>query len=319
MKTNRNIKQLAVNSINEQANAISKLVNYIDESFIKAVNVIADCSGKLIVTGVGKSANIAKKLVATLNSTGTVSSFMHSNDAVHGDLGVIQNRDIVLFISNSGSTQEVKALVPVIKSLGNTIIAFSGNKKSYLALQSDVFINTSVEKETCPNNLAPTTSTAAQLVMGDALAICLLNLKGFTQQDFAKNHPGGILGKKLYLSVADVCSDLKPRVAKNDLIIDAIIEISSNRLGATTVLQGEKIIGIITDGDLRRMMETNKSFQKLKASDIMTHNPKTINYNQLASEALIIMKKHAITQLIVLKSNQYYGIIHIHDLLKEGI
>ena len=319
MKTNKNIKQIAIKLINQQAHAISKLSYYIDESFIKAVNLISECPGKLIITGVGKSANIAQKIVATLNSTGTVSSFMHSNDAVHGDLGVIQNKDIILFISNSGSTQEVKALVPIIKSLGNSIIAFSGNKESYLALKSDIFINTSVEKETCPNNLAPTTSTSAQLVMGDALAVCLLNLKGFTEQDFAKNHPGGILGKKLYLSVADVCSSSRPKVEKNDLIIDAIVEISSNRLGATAVLQDEKVIGIITDGDLRRMMQKNRSFQEIKVSNIMTNNPRTVNHNQLASEALTIMKKYAITQLIVLNSNQYYGIIHIHDLLKEGI
>jgi arabinose-5-phosphate isomerase len=274
----------------------------------------------LIITGIGKSANIASKIVATLNSTGTPSIFMHAADAIHGDLGIVQKDDVVMCISKSGNTPEIKVLIPLVKSLGNPLIANVGNIDSFLAKQADFVIDSTVEREACPNNLAPTSSTTAQLVMGDALAVSLLEMRGFSDQDFAKYHPGGALGKQLYLRVLDLCMhNEKPQVQKNENIRNIIIEISSKRLGATAVIDNGELLGVITDGDIRRMMQKYDNVDPLKASDIMSINPMTIDKDELAVSALKIMKEHNITQLIVTDKQAYYGVIHLHDILKEGI
>ena len=315
------IKKVARQTITTEALAVKQLAECIDDDFADAVNLIFKSKGRLIITGIGKSAIIGNKIVATLNSTGTPAISMHAADAIHGDLGIIQENDVVLCISKSGNSPEIKLLVPLIKSLGNTIIAMVSNRESFLALKADLTIFTPVEKEACPNNLAPTSSTTVQLVMGDALAVCLLECRGFTQKDYAKFHPGGSLGKKLYMRVSDFFLENKiPKVNINDTISRSIIEISSKRLGATAVL-GEKgdLAGIITDGDLRRMLEKTTDINSLRAGDIMTRNPRTIDFDALAIDAFDTMKQNNITQLLILKNGIYSGIIHLHDILKEGV
>ena len=316
----QNIKNIAMDTIRNEAEAISELEKYIDDNFAKLVQEIYHCKGRLIVTGIGKSANIAQKIVATLNSTGTPSIFMHAADAIHGDLGIILKDDIVLCISKSGNTPEITVLIPLIKMSGNRLIGLTGNMDSFLAKQADYVINSSVPKEACPNNLAPTSSTTAQLVMGDALAVCLLEMRGFTSSDFAKFHPGGSLGKKLYLRCSDlIINNEKPSVVPNDDIKTVIIEISQSRLCLTAVVENDKIEGIITDGDLRRMMQKNENFEGIKASEIMSLNPKTIQSTELAIRALEIMRTNSITGILVCEGDKYVGVIHLHDILKEGL
>ncbi len=321
MKSYEEIKKSALSTIANEAESIVNLKNYIDIDFAKSVELIFNSKGRTIITGIGKSANIGIKIVSTLNSTGTPAVFMHAADAIHGDLGIIQPEDVIICISKSGNTPEIKVLVPLIKSLGNKLIALVGNIKSYLALQSDLIINCSVEKEACPNNLAPTSSTTAQLVMGDAIAVALLECRGFTTKDFAKYHPGGALGKQLYLKVSDLSiNNEKPKVQPSDNLKFTIMEITSKRLGAAAVVENEKIIGIVTDGDLRRMLQKDISIDLLLAKDIMSLNPKTINKDELAVTALNLMKQNNITQLLVVdKNKKYSGVIHLHDLLREGI
>lgn len=315
-----NILELAKKTILQESNAIKKLSSFLDENFINAVNEIHNSKGRVIITGIGKSANISTKIVATLNSTGTPSIFMHAADAIHGDLGNIQINDVVICISKSGNTPEIEVLLPLIKNLGNKIIAITGNMDSFLAKKSDFILNTFVDKEACPNNLAPTTSTTAQLVMGDALAVCLEYLKGFTPNDFARYHPGGSLGKRLYLRVHDILlKNSNPKVNLHSNIKDVIIEISSKRLGSTAVLDNNELKGIITDGDIRRMLQKNDTLNNISALDIMTENPKTIDINSLAVKALELMEDNRITSLIVTDKKEYKGIIHLHDLIKEGI
>ncbi len=318
---NDKIIQVALRTIELETNAVSGLKLFIDADFVKAVTTIAQSGGRLIVSGIGKSAVIAKKIVATLNSTGTPSIFMHAADAIHGDLGMIQASDIVLMISKSGNSPEIKVLAPLVKNFGNVLIGMSGNTESFLAKASDIVLNTTVEQEACPINLAPTSSTTAQMVMGDALAVCLMELKGFNSSDFAKYHPGGMLGKKLYLRVADIAAvNERPQIAPDAGIKKVIVEITEKRLGAAVVVDaGMKILGIITDGDLRRMLERTDSFMNLQAKDIMSSNPKTIATDVLAVTALEEMKKHNISQLIAEENGMYAGIIHLHDLVKEGI
>ena len=312
---------VALRTIQLQAASINGLEAFINSDFEKAVTQIAYCKGRLVVSGIGKSAIIAQKIVATLNSTGTASIFMHAADAIHGDLGMIQKEDIILLISKSGDSPEIKVLLPLIKNFGNTVIGMAGNVQSYLAKNSDILLNTTVEKEACPNNLAPTTSTTAQMVMGDALAVCLMEMKGFNSDDFAKFHPGGTLGKKLYLRVSDlILYNQKPVVKTNTPIKEVILEISKNRLGAAAVInEDNKLAGIVTDGDLRRMMEKHEAINDLKAADIMTLSPQSIEMDALAAEALEMMKAKDISQLIVLDHERYAGIVHLHDLIREGI
>jgi len=307
-------------TISIESDAILKMSQLIDNDFALAVNAIYQSKGRVIVTGIGKSANIATKIVATFNSTGTPAIFMHAADAIHGDLGMIQKNDTVICISKSGNTPEIQILIPLIRNFGNKIIAITGNPDSFLAIESDFLLNSYVEKEACPNNLAPTTSTTAQLVMGDALAIALLEFRGFSSQDFAKFHPGGALGKKLYLRVNDLLvKNQKPQVHPNDTVKDVIFEISSKRLGTTAVVEHNKLLGIITDGDLRRMLEKNVNFESLKAKDIMSIHPKIIESNAMAVDALQCMQSQNITQLLVVDQTDYIGVIHLHDLLREGI
>lgn len=321
MKKNKNtILETAKQTILAESNAIANLVNFLTDDFEKAINCIHHSNGRLIITGIGKSAKIGDKIVATLNSTGTPAVFMHAADAIHGDLGNIQKNDVVLCLSKSGNTPEIKVLVPFIKNYGNKIIAVTGNINSYLGLNADFVLNSYVEKEACPNNLAPTTSTTAQLVIGDALAVCLLELNDFSSKDFAKYHPGGALGKKLYLRVSDLVNKNEiPKVTTTTPIKDVIIEISKKRLGTTAVLENHKIVGIITDGDLRRMLKDNSDISKLTAADIMSENPKTIQVNAMAIEALEAMENNNITQILVEENNTYVGVVHLHDLLKEGL
>ena len=320
MKSDLKLKEIALKTLETEAASISGLTAFIGEDFIKTVRLIYDTKGRIIVTGIGKSAIIANKIVATLNSTGTPAVFMHAADAIHGDLGIIQKEDIVMCISKSGNTPEIKVLVPLLKSSGNKLIGMVGNTESYLAQKSDFVLNTTVEKEACPNNLAPTSSSAAQMAMGDALAICLLELREFTSDDFAKYHPGGALGKKLYLRISDIYPhNQTPQVDENADIKQVIIEISTNRLGATAVVNSGKLSGIITDGDLRRMLQSNSDVAKVKASDIMTQNPKTISLDEMAINALEVMKNNNITQLVVMNNEKFVGFIHLHDLIKEGI
>jgi arabinose-5-phosphate isomerase len=315
------ISKLALDTIDLEASSVSALSGYINDSFLKAVEVIHEAKGRVVVSGIGKSAVIAQKIVATFNSTGTPALFMHAADAIHGDLGMIQPDDVVIIISKSGNSPEIKVLTPLVKNFGNPVIAICGNKDSHLATNANYFINSTVEKEACPNNLAPTTSTTAQLVMGDVLAVCLLSLKGFTEADFARYHPGGALGKRLYLRVADM-SDVseKPRVTLDSTVREVIYEISAKRLGAAAVVSNENgIVGIVTDGDLRRMLEKHENLSQLKASDIMSSHPKTIDGGELATEALTMMRTHDITQLLVTKEGKYAGILHVNDLVREGI
>ena len=314
------IIEAAKRSISEQGDAIKNIVNFLDDSFAEAVELILKSNGRVIITGIGKSAIIANKIVATLNSTGTPSIFMHAADAIHGDLGLVQKKDIIICISKSGNTPEIKVLVPLLKRAGNPLIAITGNKNSFLGEESDFVFNSYVDKEVCPNNLAPTTSTTAQLVIGDALAVCLLQMKDFSSDDFAKYHPGGALGKKLFLTVRDLAmNNEKPNVGLNSNIKDVIIEISEKRLGVSAVVEQNKIKGIITDGDLRRMLAKTENFTNLSAIDIMTKNPKSIDINAMAVDAMQLMEKHEITQLLVTDNEMYAGVIHLHDLMKEGI
>ena len=318
---NNSIKNLAKKTIELQSQAIHHLSSLLDENFENAINYILKSKGRIIVTGIGKSANIATKIVATLNSTGSPAVFMHAADAIHGDLGNVLKDDVVICISKSGNTPEIKVLVPLIKNYGNKIIAITGNIASFLGTNADFVLNTYVEKEACPNNLAPTTSTTAQLVMGDALAVTLLELRGFTSSDFAKYHPGGALGKRLYLRVSDlVAKNEVPKVFKSDSVAKVIVEISEKRLGVTAVLEGSKIVGIITDGDIRRMLTKTTQIDAFTAQDIMGKSAKTIHKEAMAVEALDVMESNSITQLLVVDNDaNYVGVIHLHDLIKEGI
>ncbi|MGC6285321.1 MAG: KpsF/GutQ family sugar-phosphate isomerase [Polaribacter sp.] len=322
MKNSELILQKAKQTILAESQAIAYLSELIDDNLVNAVNCILESKGRVVVTGIGKSANIASKIVATLNSTGTPSIFMHAADAIHGDLGIIQKDDVVVCISKSGNTPEIKVLIPLIKNSQNKIIAITGNTDSYLGQNADFALNAYVEKEACPNNLAPTTSTTAQLVMGDVLAVCLLELKGFSSKDFAKYHPGGALGKKLYLRVSDlIVKNEVPKVSSDATVAQAIIEISEKRLGATAVLDSsDSICGIITDGDVRRMLSKSTKIEDFTAGDIMSKNPKTITESAMAIDALDIMENNNITQVLVVNdTNQYVGVVHLHDILKEGI
>ncbi|MGY8920699.1 MAG: KpsF/GutQ family sugar-phosphate isomerase [Flavobacteriales bacterium] len=317
---NDKIISVAKQTIETESKAILNLVSLVNHEFAEAVRYIYQSNGRVIITGIGKSANIATKIVATLNSTGTPSIFMHAADAIHGDLGTIQENDSVICISKSGNTPEIKVLVPLIKAIGNKLIAITANKDSFLGQEADYVLNAYVEKEACPNNLAPTSSTTAQLVMGDALAMSLLDLRGFSSSDFAKFHPGGSLGKQLYLRVSNLTQqNKKPQVTPDTNIKDVIMEISKNMLGVTAVIDGSAIVGIITDGDLRRMMSTNDSFKGLTAKDIMSKNPKTIDNNAMAVAAMELMETNGITQILAQENGVYSGVVHIHDLTKEGI
>jgi len=315
------IKQIALRTIEMEADSIAGLGAFINEDFEKAIDIISNCKGRLIISGIGKSAVIAQKIVATLNSTGTPASFMHAADAIHGDLGMIQHEDAVMIISKSGSSPEIKVLVPLIKNFGNVLIGMVGSTESFLARHSDIILDTTVKQEACPNNLAPTTSTTAQLVMGDVLAVVLMELKGFNSDDFAKFHPCGTLGKKLYLRVSDLFAiNEKPKVSPTQSLKDVIVEISKKRLGATAVVDEQNnLLGIITDGDLKRMLEKDGNIEKFTAKDIMTEDPKTIGADELAVVALDMMRKNEITQLVVVENKRYSGIIHLHDLIREGL
>ena len=316
----KGILAIARKTIETEAGAILNLASLLDEQFTESVNCILKSKGRVVISGIGKSAIIASKIVATLNSTGTPAIFMHAADAIHGDLGTIQKNDVVICISKSGNTPEIKMLVPLIKNGHNTLIGMTGSLDSYLGQNADFILNTYVEKEACPNNLAPTTSTTAQLVIGDALAICLLELRGFSQKDFAKFHPGGTLGKKLYLRVADIAkNNLKPQVGLDTPVKDVIIEISEKMLGATAVMEGKEIKGIVTDGDIRRMLNKYENINGLTANDIMSTNPKTIGSNVLAVRALKEMQSSGISQLLVVEKAKYMGVVHLHNLIQEGI
>ena len=321
MKLIKNIKTTAKKVLETEANAILRIADYINDDFEACVEAILASNGRMVITGVGKSAIIAQKMVATLNSTGTPALFMHAADAIHGDLGMVQKDDFVICISKSGSTPEIKVLVPLVKRLGSKLIALVSNTRSYLAEQADFVLNASIEAEACPNNLAPTTSTTAHLALGDALAVCLLEARGFGPEDFGKYHPGGALGKQLYLTVEDVVqSDLVPLVAEDASLTEVIMEISSKRLGAAAVIdQQQRLVGVITDGDLRRMLQRQPDLLSVRAADIMTTNPKTISKDEFAIRALNKMKEYNITQLIAMKGEEVVGFVHIHDLMKEGI
>ncbi len=321
MSTQHTIIEYAKKTIAEEAKAIANLEKLIDEEFSNAVETIHHSKGRVIITGIGKSAIIATKIVATMNSTGTPAVFMHAADAIHGDLGNILKDDVVICISKSGNTPEIKVLIPLIKNFKNTIIGITANKESFLGQEADYVLHAYTEKEACPNNLAPTTSTTVQLVMGDALAVCLLNLQGFSSRDFAKYHPGGALGKKLYLRVSDITSqNQKPEVAPTSDINAVIVEMTEKRLGATAVTENGKVLGIITDGDLRRMLTKDISaLNTLTAQDIMSSHPKLISNDAMAIDALEQLEENAITQLIAEENGTYAGILHIHDLIREGI
>ncbi|WP_033956467.1 KpsF/GutQ family sugar-phosphate isomerase [Psychroserpens jangbogonensis] len=320
MNSIQSILETARKTIDLERDAIANLSHLLTDDFANTVSLIYNSKGRVIITGIGKSAIIANKIVATLNSTGTPAVFMHAADAIHGDLGLILEDDVVICISKSGNTPEIKVLVPLIKNAKNKMVAITGNDKSFLAIQSDYILNTYVAQEACPNNLAPTTSTTAQLVMGDALAVCLLELRGFSSQDFAKYHPGGALGKRLYLRVSDLSSvNEKPKVELNTSAKDVIVEISEKMLGVTAVVDNNKIAGIITDGDLRRMLTKSDDFIHLSAKDIMGSNPKRIDEDAMAIDAMELMEEHGISQLLVEKDGEYAGVIHIHDLIKEGL
>lgn len=320
MRTSANILQTAKEVLLSESKSIEKLTEFIDDDFFKVTEAILEAKGKTIVTGIGKSAIIAQKIVATLNSTGTPAQFLHASEAIHGDLGMIQKDDVVICISKSGNSPEIKVLAPIIKNFGNILIGMTGNTDSFLARQSDYVLNTFVEKESCPNNVAPTNSTTAQLAMGDALAVCLMKERNFTADDFAKYHPGGALGKKLLLRVKDMLDrSNSPQVSPTSNIKDVIVEISQKRLGVTAVVENNNLIGIITDGDIRRMLQKTDNFTSITAQDIMTKNPKTVTPQDMVVDALNLMENFSITQLMVIENNQYIGVIHLHDILKEGI
>lgn len=315
------IREAALRTIEMEAEAVGKLAALLDSQFEKAIDSLAQCKGRIVISGIGKSAIIAQKIVATLNSTGSPAIFLHAADAIHGDLGMVQQEDVVVIISKSGESPEIKVLVPLIRNFGNCLISITGTMNSYLARKSDFVLNTTVDQEACPNNLAPTTSTTAQLVMGDAIAVCLMEKRGFAMEDFAKLHPGGALGKKLYLRVSDLYIDHeKPEVKAEQSVKEVIMEMTRKRLGVTGVTGTDgKLLGIITDGDLRRMLEKSDSIQNITARDIMTRNPKTIPPSAMAVNALDIMRKNSITQLVVAENETYLGILHLHDLVKEGL
>lgn len=318
---NLSIQQTALRTIELEAQSVAGLTAFIDSDFEKAIQAIHASKGRLVISGIGKSAIIAQKIVATLNSTGTPSLFMHAADAIHGDLGMVQEEDVVLVISKSGESPEIKVLVPLIQNFGNTLIGMVGNMESFLANQADIVLNTTVSKEACPNNLAPTSSTTVQMVMGDIIAVCLMQLNGFSGRDFAKYHPGGNLGKRLYLRVEDISKhNAQPKVLETASLKEVIVEITEKRLGQTAVVDANnQIIGIITDGDLRRMLEKSSSLENIKAADILTRNPKTIGPDKLAVEALDILRENDISGLLVTENNQYLGVLHLHDLVREGI
>ncbi len=320
MTTHENILKTAQTALLSQSESIKKLVDYLTDDFAQAVHAINACKGKLVVTGIGKSAIIAQKMVATMNSTGTPAAFMHAAEAIHGDLGMVGQDDVVICISKSGNSPEIKVLVPFLKEYAQKLIAITGNTTSFLAKSAHMVLNATVDAESCPNNLAPTNSTTAQLVLGDALAVCLMELKNFKAEDFARFHPGGALGKKLLLRVRDMLDQaLKPMVSPDAPIKKVIMEISEKRLGVTTVVENDQIMGIITDGDIRRMLNHQDSFTGLCARDIMTKNPKMIQADAMVIDAFNLMEDNAITQIVVVDGNQYKGIIHLHDILKEGI
>ncbi len=322
-ESNEKIKEVAIQCIQKEADAVGQLTNFVDDGFVQSVKIMFHATeGRIIVTGIGKSAIIGQKMVATLNSTGTPAIFMHAADAIHGDLGIIQPNDVVVCISKSGNTPEIKMLLPMIRMRDNKVVAIVGNTESYLAKQADFVVNSTVSKEACPNNLAPTSSTTAQLVMADALAVCLMSLRGFSAQDFARYHPGGTLGKQLYLKVRDLSKDNEcPQVSPEDELNTVIYEISSKRLGMTAVLDADRqIVGIITDGDLRRMLHKTSDVLSVRARDIMSPHPKTIHEDELVVKALEIMRKNSITSVLVVDDeNRYTGVIHLHDIIKEGI
>jgi arabinose-5-phosphate isomerase len=315
------IRNIAVRTIEMEASAIRSLGALVDDDFDRAVNALLELKGRFVISGVGKSGLIAQKLVATFNSTGTPSIFLHAADAIHGDLGMVQPDDVVMIISKSGHSPEIKWLVPLIKNFGNTLIGMVGNRDSFLATESDLVLDTTVDQEACPNNLAPTTSTTAQLVMGDALAVCLMELRGFSTADFAKFHPGGMLGKRLYLRVSDLFGqNERPAVNPDSSLKEVILEISARRLGVTAVLEGTHLAGVITDGDLRRMLQTTNTLENIHARDIMTTQPKVIQPEALAVEALDRMRTFDISQLIVTnENNEYLGVLQLHDLVREGL
>lgn len=304
-----------------EAEAVSNLAGMLDNGFVQTIKVLSECKGRIVISGIGKSAIIAQKIVATLNSTGSPSIFLHAADAIHGDLGMVQHDDVVIIISKSGESPEIKVLVPLIKNFGNPLVAIVGNTESFLAKKADFILNTTVKQEACPNNLAPTTSTTAQLVMGDCIAICLMEARGFEASDFAKLHPGGALGKKLYLRVKDLCEgNEKPAVGITQSLKEVIMEMTRKRLGVTAVLNNAgQLAGVITDGDLRRMLEKTETIENIQAGHIMTQKPKTIEASEMAVNALDIMRQNNITQLLVVDGDRYAGIIHLHDLIKEGI
>lgn len=307
-------------TITKEAETVAQLAGYIDDEFVTAVTYIINSKGRVVITGIGKSAIIANKIVATMNSTGTPAIFMHAADAIHGDLGIIQADDVVICISKSGNTPEIKVLVPLLKRGNNKLIAITSNKNSVLAQAADSVLYAYVEKEACPNNLAPTTSTTAQLVLGDALAVCLLEMKHFGSEDFAKYHPGGALGKRLYLKVSDIVgNNQKPEVSVQTEVKQVIVEISAKMLGATAVIDNGNIVGIVTDGDIRRMLSKTDDIRGLTAKDIMSLNPKTIDRGCLAIDALSLMEKNKITQLLVTHNGRYEGVIHLHNLIQEGL
>ena len=320
MKTKEQTLEIAKNTIILEANSLLSVADKIDNQLFQVVEKIIHSQGRVIVTGIGKSAIIGQKMVATFNSTGTPAIFMHAADAIHGDLGIIQTHDIIICISKSGNTPEIKQLVPLLKRDQHCLIAICGNRESYLGTQAHFYLDTYVEKEACPNNLAPTTSTMAQLAIGDALAVCLLECRNFSSEDFAKFHPGGALGKQLFLKVGDVIQQNdKPMVGKDASIKDVLNEITSKRLGATAVMDNDEIIGIITDGDIRRMLEKHENISGIKAADIMNAQPKKIDADELAADALALLRRHHINQLIVTYHHHFAGILHIQDLMREGI
>jgi len=310
----------AKKTILSESESIARLAQLIDNDFVKTTEIIYNNKGRVVVTGIGKSAIIASKIVATLNSTGTPAIFLHASEAIHGDLGMIQPGDAIICISKSGNSPEIKVLAPLLKRYGNTLIGMTANKESFLGKESDYVLHAHVEEESCPNNLAPTNSTTAQLVLGDALAVCLMELREFKSEDFALYHPGGALGKKLLLRVGDMLDTThKPQVSPDCSIKKAIVEISEKRLGVTAVIDNNEIVGIITDGDIRRMLNNRDNIAGVTAADIMTKSPKTINTTVMATDALNTMENFAITQLVVADDGIYKGILHLHDILKEGI
>lgn len=321
LKNSKDIRGLALKTFHLEAEAINDLAIQLNNEFEEAITTLANTRGRIVISGIGKSAIIAQKIVATLNSTGSPSIFLHAADAIHGDLGIVQQEDVVIIISKSGESPEIKVLVPLIKNFGNILIAMVGNIDSFLAKKANYVLNTTVKQEACPNNLAPTTSTTAQLVMGDALAVCLMQERGFKISDFAKLHPGGTLGKKLYLRVEDLCAENeRPVVSAEQPVKEVIMEMTRKRLGATAVINSaENLVGIITDGDLRRMLEKSDSIQNIQAKDIMTMHPKTITAGEMAVNALDLMRTNEIMQLIVVEGDKYLGVIHLHDLVKEGL